>query len=51
MWNAGYDSGTALGALVVGALAVSLGFGWGMAFTAVLCLLTLPLALRARHPA
>lgn len=49
VWNAGYDTGTALGALVVGALAVVLGFGWGMAFTAVICLLVLPLTLRARR--
>lgn len=47
VWNAGYDTGTALGSLLVGAVAVAAGFGWGMALTAVLCALTLPLALRA----
>ena len=45
MWNAGFDTGTASGALVVGWVAVGAGFGTGMALTAVICLLTLPLAL------
>ena len=44
VWNAGFDTGTASGSLVVGAVAVGSGFGPGMALTAVLCLLTLPLA-------
>lgn len=48
VWNAGYDTGTALGSLLVGAVAVAAGFGWGVGLTAGLCLLTLPLALRSR---
>ncbi|WP_281964786.1 MFS transporter [Serinicoccus marinus] len=50
VWNAGFDTGTATGSLLVGWVAVGAGFGWGMALTAGLCLLTLPLALvRARR--
>lgn len=45
VWNAGFDSGTAIGALLVGWVAVGAGFGVGMALTALLCLLTVPLAL------
>ena len=48
VWNAGYDTGTAIGSAAVGAMAVASGFGVGMALTAALCLLTLPLALAAR---
>ena len=50
IWNAGFDAGTATGSLVVGWVAVGSGFGPGMALTAVLSFLTLPLALvRARR--
>ena len=49
VWNAGFDAGTAVGSVLVGALAVGRGFGLGMAVTAGLVLLTLPLALRARR--
>lgn len=45
VWNAGFDSGTATGALLVGWVAVGAGFGWGMALVALIALLTLPLAL------
>ncbi|WP_289019888.1 MFS transporter [uncultured Ornithinimicrobium sp.] len=45
VWNAGFDTGTASGALLVGWVAVGAGFGTGMGLTAVICLLTLPLAL------
>ncbi|OLT44787.1 hypothetical protein BJF86_11475 [Serinicoccus sp. CNJ-927] len=45
VWNAGFDTGTASGALLVGAVAVGAGFGWGMALVAGISLLTLPLAL------
>lgn len=47
VWNAGYDTGTAIGSATVGAVAVASGFGVGMGLTAALCLLTLPLALAA----
>ena len=49
VWNAGYDTGTGLGSLLVGAIAVVAGFGWAMALTAALCLLAVPLALRPRR--
>lgn len=49
VWNAGFDTGTALGSVLVGTVAVGWGFGTGMAITAALVLLTLPLALRARR--
>ncbi|MFC6420198.1 MFS transporter [Ornithinimicrobium tianjinense] len=49
VWNAGFDTGTATGSVLVGALAVGWGFGAGMAITAGLVLLTLPLALPARR--
>ncbi len=49
VWNAGFDAGTALGSVLVGTVAVGWGFGTGMAITAALVLLTLPLALRARR--
>ncbi|MFX0539651.1 MFS transporter [Ornithinimicrobium sp. Y1847] len=45
VWNAGFDAGTAIGSLLVGAVAVGAGFGSGMALAAVLCALTVPLAL------
>lgn len=49
VWNAGFDAGTGLGAVLVGTVAVQHGFGTGMAISAGLVLLTLPLALRARR--
>jgi len=48
VWNAGFDTGTAIGSATVGAVAVASGFGVGMGLTAALCVLTLPLALAAR---
>ncbi|WP_131103369.1 MFS transporter [Ornithinimicrobium sufpigmenti] len=47
VWNAGFDTGTGTGALLVGAVALGAGFGPAMALTAALCLLTLPWALRS----
>ncbi|GGK57312.1 MFS transporter [Ornithinimicrobium pekingense] len=49
IWNAGFDAGTATGSVLVGAVAVGWGFGVGMAITAGLVLLTLPIALRSRR--
>lgn len=49
VWNAGFDTGTATGSVLVGAVAVGWGFGVGMAITAGIVLLTLPLALRGRR--
>lgn len=50
-WNAAFDAGTALGALVVGLVATSAGIGrpgfpWTFAGCGVLILLALPLAVR-----
>ena len=48
IWNAAYDSGTAIGALVVGLVAVGgPGFSWTFAGCAVLILATVPLGARA----
>lgn len=47
VWNAGFDTGTGSGALIVGAVALASGFGPALALTAFLCLLTLPYAVRA----
>ncbi len=48
IWNAAYDSGTAIGALVVGLVAVGgPGFSWTFAGCAVLILATVPLGVRA----
>jgi MFS family permease len=49
VWNAGFDAGTAVGALLVGWVATGAGFGPGFALAAGLCLLTLPVALRDRR--
>lgn len=49
VWNAGYDAGTALGALLVGVVAAGSGFGPALALTALLCLLAVPLALGRRR--
>lgn len=48
VWNAAFDSGTAIGALVVGLVAAGgAGFGWTFAGCAVLVMATLPLGRRA----
>lgn len=47
VWNAGFDTGTGSGALLVGSVALVAGFGPAMALTAVLCLLALPAAVRS----
>ena len=56
-WNAAFDSGTAIGALVVGVAATAgpgggVGFGWSFAGCAILIALTVPLAIGStRMPA
>ncbi len=46
LWNAAFDSGTAMGAFAVGAVAATgLGLPWTMALSAVLVLAVLPVAL------
>lgn len=47
-WNVGFDLGTGLGSVLVGAVAVSNGFPTALVVTAVLAMLTLPLALRTQ---
>lgn len=49
VWNIGFDTGTGLGAVVVGAVATALGFPPAFLFAAGLALLTLPLALLRRQ--
>lgn len=51
VWNIGFDAGTGLGAVVVGALASAFAFPPALLFAAGLSLLTLPLALGRRRPA
>lgn len=46
VWNASFDAGTGVGALVVGVLAAALGLGWGYAVLAAAVVLVLPLAVR-----
>jgi predicted MFS family arabinose efflux permease len=54
LWNAAFDSGTAMGAFAVGAVAATgLGLPWTMAVSAGLVLAVLPVALllgRSRDP-
>lgn len=52
VWNAAYDTGTAVGALLVGVVAAGgWGFGWTFAGCAALVALTTPLAVSATRPA
>jgi predicted MFS family arabinose efflux permease len=46
VWNASFDAGTGLGALVVGVLAAALGLGWSYAVLAAAVALVVPLAVR-----
>lgn len=46
VWNVGFDLGTGLGSVLVGALAVRLDFPGALLVTAALALVTLPLAVR-----
>lgn len=45
IWNVGFDLGSAIGSVVVGALAVAADFPTALAVTGAFALLTLPLAL------
>ena len=49
IWNAGFDSGTALGSVLVGVIAAGAGFGWAFLAAALACAATIPLAVRTRH--
>ncbi|SDO28273.1 Predicted arabinose efflux permease, MFS family [Nakamurella panacisegetis] len=52
VWNAAYDAGTAIGALLVGLVAAGgVGYPWTFAGCAVLIALSLPLGVRAAHRA
>lgn len=54
IWNVGFDLGTAIGSVTVGAIAVQYDFSVALLVTAVFALLTLPLALlhrSSRRPA
>ncbi|QBF46229.1 MFS transporter [Janibacter limosus] len=49
IWNVGFDLGSGLGSVVVGAIAAGHGFPKALAVTAVFAMLTLPLALVRRR--
>ncbi|MGY1711319.1 MFS transporter [Geodermatophilus sp. SYSU D00758] len=51
MWNASFDTGTAVGALVLGLAAERTGLPWTYTAVAVVLLLALPLARAAARPA
>ncbi|MET9661898.1 MFS transporter [Streptomyces sp. NPDC006510] len=51
VWNIGFDAGTGLGALLVGYLATGASFSLALMATAVLSLVTLPLAFVRRREA
>lgn len=51
IWNVGYDGGTGLGAVMIGAIAAGSSFSVALLVGGALCLLTLPLALIRRAPA
>lgn len=46
VWNIGFDTGTGLGAVLIGALAAGASFSTAMLIGGLISLLTLPLALR-----
>ena len=48
VWNIGFDTGTGLGAVLVGAIAAGASFSTAMVIAGAISLLTLPLALRRR---
>ncbi len=49
VWNIGFDAGTGLGSVLVGALAAGFSFPSALLVTAAISCLTLPLAVRARR--
>jgi len=51
VWNIGYDSGTAIGSMLVGTIAAGLSFSPALLVTAAICLATFPLALVRTRPA
>jgi MFS family permease len=51
VWNASFDAGTAVGALVLGLVAAGVGLPWTYVLVAGVLLLTLPLARVATRPA
>ncbi len=50
VWNIGFDAGTGLGSVLVGALAAGFSFPSALLVTAGVSCLTLPLAVRRRRP-
>nr|WP_239524214.1 MFS transporter [Geodermatophilus normandii] len=51
MWNASFDTGTAIGALALGLVAAGVGLPWTFVLVAGLLLVGLPLARAATRPA
>ena len=49
IWNVGYDLGTAIGSMVVGAIATAADFPTALLATAVVALVTLPLTVASRR--
>ena len=49
IWNVGYDLGTAIGSMLVGAIATAADFPAALLVTAVFALVTLPLAVASRR--
>lgn len=49
VWNIGFDTGTGLGAVLIGAIAAGASFSTAMLIGGAISLLTLPLALHGRH--
>ena len=50
VWNASFDAGTGVGALVVGVVAAAVGLDLAYAVLAALLVLVLPLAVRVTRP-
>lgn len=50
VWNVGFDAGTAIGSVLVGALAVRSSFTLGLLVAGAVTLATLPLAVVGRRP-
>ncbi|MFX4287551.1 MFS transporter [Janibacter sp. G349] len=49
IWNVGYDLGTAIGSMLVGAIATASDFPTALLATAIFALVTLPLAVASRR--
>lgn len=48
-WNVGFDAGTGLGSVLIGAIATAFSFSTAVLLVGAVSLLTVPVALRGRH--